>query len=401
MAWPLRTWAATKTLGIYYTADSLDPAAAQPAWTQLNTGLSNTDIISFCLDRHEDPADGRMFCIDGTTKTIWRRVSGDWSSVLTSAAARATAGYTDNEVLYSVIVDPVTGYVYALLALYPATANKGVMRSVDHGNTWTAVTMGARGYSNAWGNIDAYGGIVVAGRIPSPAVAMFHYFSINDGAIFGSIWVDEAYSVFEPVVRIHPAAGGTWYGTIRVEGGGQYDLIRSKTNSTYAILMGGQLHGPFTPGGVWPDPADANHSLIDVQAINTAIVESTDAGATVDSDVATSVTYMHEIADGCEYGYWVQGCSMPHVINNRAPVYVSTDGVTLGQKSGTNWATPPYTDAIPVTCDGISWRGLWIVPEPPPIPPVPTVPPVLPFRPHAGQHGISMSVFKPRITLAP
>ena len=34
---------------------------------------------------------------------------------------------------------------------------------------------------------------------------------------------------------------------------------------------------------------------------------------------------------------------------------------------------------------------------PPPPPPVP----VPPFRPHAGQHGISMSVFKPRITIAP
>ena len=36
---------------------------------------------------------------------------------------------------------------------------------------------------------------------------------------------------------------------------------------------------------------------------------------------------------------------------------------------------------------------------PPPPPPPPS--PVPPFRPHAGQHGISMSVFKPRITLAP
>ena len=35
------------------------------------------------------------------------------------------------------------------------------------------------------------------------------------------------------------------------------------------------------------------------------------------------------------------------------------------------------------------------------LPPPPPPPPVPPFRPHAGQHGISMSVFKPRITLAP
>ena len=41
----------------------------------------------------------------------------------------------------------------------------------------------------------------------------------------------------------------------------------------------------------------------------------------------------------------------------------------------------------------VAWRPPSALP--PPLPPVP------PFRPHAGQHGISMSVFKPRITLAP
>ena len=41
----------------------------------------------------------------------------------------------------------------------------------------------------------------------------------------------------------------------------------------------------------------------------------------------------------------------------------------------------------------VAWR--------PPTAPPPAPPPVPPFRPHAGQHGISLSVFKPRITLAP
>ena len=43
----------------------------------------------------------------------------------------------------------------------------------------------------------------------------------------------------------------------------------------------------------------------------------------------------------------------------------------------------------------VAW-GEYVPPPPPPI-----VPPIPPFRPHAGQHGISMSVFKPRITIAP
>jgi len=401
MAWPLRTWAATTALGVYYTMDSLDPAAAQPTWVAVNDGLSNTDIRSFCLDRHETVPDSRMFCIDNTTKTVWRRTGGNWSSVLTSADARAIAGFTHGETLTSVIVDDVTGYVYALLnnAAASGSADKGVMRSVDNGTTWTAVTQGAYENSYYYSNIDAYNGLVVYSK-QYGAVSAREWYSTDHGATWSVVNMLGMTSA-PKCTRIHHAAGDTWYGSWFAVGAA-YDLLRGNTGGVISQMMATQVNGPqVTAGGIWPDPVDANHLLIAARQITVHIIESVDAGVSASSDTIVSVQYMYEIADGCEYDYWVQGCVSPYAIGARAIVYASPDAVTLTNKSGSNWNTPPYTDAIPVTCGGVTQRGLWVVPEGPPVPPVPTVPPVPPFRPHSGQHGISMSVFKPRITIAP
>jgi hypothetical protein len=357
MAWPTWTYAATRTLGIYTTDDSLAPGAADPIWVTLNGGLTNTDIRSFCLDRHEAVPDSRMFCIDETSRTLWRRTTGDWAAVLTSADARTTAGYGDGEVLTSVIVDPVTGYVYALLAVAIYDLSRaGVLRSTDHGESWTAYTIVERTYIRRFSTIDAHDGLVVAGRAQGTPM----YYSTDQGETWSSITVAEnAGGIWESCPRIHPAAGDAWYGNIynpRL-----FDLIRYKSDGTYAILQSGTSNGPMeTPGGVWPDPDDANHLIV---ACRQVWMESSDAGATADSATVIPVDHMREIGDGCSEGYWVQGCTNPtyaaHAI--RAPVYVSPDGVTLTAKSGANWYTAPYTDSIPVSCGGITPRGLWVV----------------------------------------
>jgi hypothetical protein len=188
---------------------------------------------------------------------------------------------------------------------------------------------------------------------------VWSYYSTDHGATFGAMDVG-GLSSWHPEVRIHPAAGDTWYANSRPSGGAVYELQRLTTAGTYTNLMAGIANGPFaTAGGIWPDPTDANHLLIAARATNTRIIVSQDAGATAASDALTSVVNMHEIGDGCDEYYWVQGCTSPS--SSEAPLYVSTDGVTLTAKSGTNYNTSPYTDAIPVTCGGISKRGIWVV----------------------------------------
>jgi hypothetical protein len=68
----------------------------------------------------------------------------------------------------------------------------------------------------------------------------------------------------------------------------------------------------------------------------------------------------NEIARGCEADCWVHGR-----VNNGAAVAVSTNGYTLSHRSGTNYASSPYTDSIPTDCGGIIECGLWAVIDPP------------------------------------
>lgn len=364
--WPYAVYAATQTLGVYYTDDSLDPGEAQPVWSTVNTGLSNTTLRSFCLDRHEDPPDTRMFCIDETAHALYRRTGGDWAVVLSSADARTVAGASDSETLMSVAVDPVTGYVYALLWREAATCIIACLRSVDHGDNWTSVTVRARDYTYNASNVDAYDGLVVCHSIDWPLGSRVNR-STNHGASWTSVYDADSQSDYAMGVRIHPAAGTTWYANI-YDGtpGNTYELHRCNTAGATDVMLSGQHHGPWTtPGGFWMDPDDPLHLLVATRQQATQIMESSDAGASQDSDVATSVEYMHEIGDGCVEDYWVQGCSAPRSVTPtppaRAPVYVSTDGVTLTNRSGTNFDTAPYTNAIPVTCGGITPWGLWLV----------------------------------------
>jgi len=350
--WPATVYAATKTLGIYTTDDTLDPGEAQPAWSTLNTGLSNTDIISFCLDRHETVQDSRMFCIDATTATLWRRTTGDWAAVLTTADAKTEAGAEDNETLQSVIVDEITGYVYALLSKASDSSLLAVLRSTDHGDSWTSSTVWTKLYLNGIGNVDAYNGVVALSWVPNIAIALNTSYSTDHGQTWSHVQLGTS-GAYSPGVRINRASGTVWYGNH----GSGYGLYRGSSAGSITALQGGNAYGPYsTGGGVWCDPSDVNHVITAPGAI---WVVTTDAFATVDSDDATSVSDATEIADVCEDGYWVHGCYQ--LGGPKAPVHVSTDGITMTARSGTNWNSSPYTDAIPVTCGGITPRGLWLV----------------------------------------
>jgi hypothetical protein len=288
-----------------------------------------------------------MFCVaDGT---LYRRTTGDWAAVLTSADARTLAGYSDGETLRSVIVDPVTGYVYALLSVPQATSRVGVLRSTDHGDSWTATTVRSRAYTYNQANIDAYNGLVVLHVIPALTTAVVAYFSQNHGQTWGAIGIDST-SNFQPAARIHPAAGDTWYGNVS----STCELLRCRTDGTGVRLQDGARYGPReTAGGVWCDPADADHFLVATDVSPTYIMETRDGGSTAERDAAASQDRVYEIADGCEEGYWVQGSRALGVTG----VYASTDAVTLTSRVGAG------ATAIPAASNGIAPRGLWVVPR--------------------------------------
>jgi hypothetical protein len=360
MAWPNRAYVATTTLGLYYTAAFGTPGGAQPTWAALNTGLDHTDLIAFCLDTHEATHDTRMFAIEGTDYTLYRRTTGNWASILTSAAAQVLAGFADGAVLRGVCVDPVTGYVYALLGGLVGTFGTAVLISADHGDNWSAVTIRASAYTYAVGNIDAYNGLVVTSQTGSP-LRCRSYYSTNHGGTWSYFEVQEADGGTTLAQRIHPDVANTWYGGAYA---GVY-LFKATAAGTYSILSNAD-YGLYTAGGMWIDPNDADHMATLQVPTNTDWKETLDDWVNLDVHQATNVILVYEVAEHSEDNCWVHGCIQPtDSAPARAPLYTSTDGHTLTTRSGTNWNTAPYTDAIPVTCGGITGRGLWVVFDPP------------------------------------
>lgn len=354
--WPTTVYAATKLLGLYFTEDFKPPEEGQPTWAPLNAGLSNTDLRSFCLDMSAHPCDARMFCLDNTTRTVWRRTTDTWVSVLTTAEARAIAGAVDTETLHCVITDDETGYVYA--ALQPPTSVYGkiyMMRSIDHGDTWTAATVTSR---NLWytslRNIDAHGSLVVLTACNWPLSALA-YFSEDGGITWSQIVFGSGNHNYN--VIISHSDPGIWYGGVR--GPGFYALRKYSVTGATSIIQPDEVIGPYGfAGGIWLHPTDPLIfcTLAHHPANPTSFVKTLDGGVTLAVNQVMPVGDITQFADGVIDNHWVQGCTA----NNRVAVYVSTNGFALTAKAGTNWDTPPYTGAIPKTCGGVTERGLWV-----------------------------------------
>jgi hypothetical protein len=353
MAWPNRVYVATRTLGIYY-ASPFTATGDQPVWGTVNGGLAATTIGSFCLDTHEAAPDSRMFCI--VSGTLYRRTIGDWASVLTTAAALTLAGYSAGPTLQSVIVDSVTGYVYALLAQENETAPIGVMISTDHGDNWSAVTVRASAFNYNVSNIDAYNGLVVFTTVPAPALVYIAYHSVNHGGAWAYHIIDEGSSAASLPVRIHRGLTQTWYGTFPASAN-YFDLFKA-TPAGYTALSSTEGYGPYTAGGIWMDPDTAAHMLVLNDSLDTYARETSDDWASTDAENATSVTDINEIAEQSQNDAWVMGSVQA---TGAALLYVTTNGYTVTHRSGANYNNSPYADSIPDTAGGVTPRGIWAV----------------------------------------
>lgn len=363
MSWPSKVFVATKQAGVFYTNDFRGPGAGQPTWTEVNDGLTTTNLSSFCPDRHDDNLLARQFCIDSDNYSLWRRVAGEsWSEILDTAGARALVGYTVGGRMNSVVTDPVTGYVYVSF-LYPDAVGSyasgendpWVLRSVDHGDSWTAHQWANSNATRAFGGLDAANGVVMSVAGLQLVAGVYAGWS-NDH------W--ETHNLHH--IRI---SGGTEPACVS-----PYDSARIWSKDTlsssrlYCILLtdnSGQLaesgvEGPHSTGGMWFDPQDPAHMI--VYTGGDRWYETYDGFYSLvdDSPSPSSPTRMYEIAYECVAGYYVVGSSYGGY--GQYPVGVMTDMQNVEIKAGENNTTPPYEGSIPDTCGGAVSHGLWIVP---------------------------------------
>ena len=359
MSWPSKVYAATESLGVFYSVDFGGPTDPMPTWTALNDGLSSVALRAFCLDRSATPMDARMFCIDTATRTVWRRTTGTWAAVLTEAQAKIIAGTSGPEKLLSVITDPITGYVYALLQVQDGTGAFRMMRSTDHGTTWTAHTIvGNSFWYGDTNNIDAYNSLVVVNACNWPLNYKIKH-SEDDGATWISVTTDGSNHSYN--VMISPCDPDVWYAGTR---GSIYSLVKYSTAAgdpgTVLTPSGDTIAGPYGTGGsIWFHPTNPDiFAVMNHHPVNNNFLLTLDRGITA-AVSHSALGYLTQFAEHCDYQQWVQGCT-----GSGQAVFVSTDGYTVTDRSGTNWNTPPYTNAIPTTSGGVIARGLWSLREP-------------------------------------
>ncbi len=349
--WPSEVYVATVSGGVYHTTDMSGPDdAGQPTWTEVNDGLLSTAMQSLCLDA-TDPA-GRQYCLD-TSGNVYTRTTGAWSVLLTAADARTLTGESYGMV-YSLCVDPVTGYLYGLFSNDGSNyAYPYCVRSVDQGTNWTAALIATENYGNnarRVGNIDAYNGVVVASR-QQWVYSNYVYHSSDHGQTWGFIR-DGGGTLYRNWVRLHPADTSGVYQNRYPDA---YDLRWNDLTTGAGTLLQDALNiGPGTGGAMWCDPADADHVYLLCAG---KLYETTDAFATLeDASPATIDAQLAELCEGTDEGYWILGR-----IYGTNCIMVSTDGVTAVGKAGANNASSPYTDSIPDTCGGICERGIQVV----------------------------------------
>ena len=355
MAWPNRVYAATRSGGVYRTLNFGVPTDPQPIWEAYNDGLSALDVRSFCLDMSELQADDRMFCIDETNNTVWRREAGGvWQSVLTNAQATTLTGASDGEQLLLVITDHVTGYVYAIMKKEDAYGRHWMLRSIDHGTTWTLAYNGSRAFwYGTLRGFDAHNGLVVYVNCSWPLDHTYICLA-DDGTTITYLSVGGGNHDYN--ARLSHCDLGKWYSGVR----GWYSLFRIDRAVSATLIAPVVNYGPYgVPGNIWLHETDPN-TLATVRAGNIFGLTH-DGGITLDVDHILPVGNINNIADNCEEDYWIFGCATPHVQDNEQPVSASVDGYTLTGRSGAMWDTSPYTDSIPVTCSGVTDRGLWAV----------------------------------------
>lgn len=137
--WPRVLYVATKSLGVYYTENFGGPDDAMPTWTKVSDkSPSGTLTACACL---AISGDGQyQFVIDdrtGSSGTLYRRTTGLWYAVLTSAQAQAVLGTTNPCALNWVTVDGANLYVMVDANRIGAGNGVHLLKSVDYGDTWT------------------------------------------------------------------------------------------------------------------------------------------------------------------------------------------------------------------------------------------------------------------------
>jgi len=351
MALPRTVYVATDA-GFYYT-NSFSVVDPVP-WTQHSTGLASTNIRCMSVDPFV-PEGHQYVCADGC---IYLRESGeDWVSILTTAQARTITGnsYIVPCWVHCDTLIPGVVWAYAADTEYRSDVYHFYwLRSADYGSTWTAY--GNVGSTSSWGmspgSIAAHGDFVVAAA--NRALLTVHVYRSLDG---GSSWYgyDSGSSqTVDQKVSVNPLDPTKGYLMSLFSSQWRIVYIHADGVTDTGIVVSDV--GPAQAAGFWFSADDPLHMRL---ASHNVLVYTHDGWATANSN--SSVSKAMAIAPVVDRGdeNWIilgRSSGRPLVV-----ALESEDSSAVINCAGTNWDTPPYTDALPSTAS-VAHNGVYAVP---------------------------------------
>lgn len=343
--------------GVYYSTNiDFTNSGVQPTWTKLTTtGLANT-LIKVMQNDPYDPYGVIYVQLDNGDVYRGNGIAA-WTKIIDQATINTKAGFVGD--LGNIYVDQSVAGKICITTCEAAGFGCSVLRSTDYGATWTNLPLASVLYTSR-----AY--IAVHGTDYHVCVGSI-YRSIHYSS-GGALWTD--YSIWgttgggEPVrVDIHNPTRVYYRASAA-----SYELI-SEVLGVVTTLQAGKNLGSDYHDRHWIDPITSGHQRILRNYSNEIRLFATNDDWTtlVDGSPAllksTSVPYAafhcaRENDDYMMYGY--QNPSGAVSVHHVWAINGETSATTWGI-AGTNYNTPPYTNAIPSASNSyIAVQGIWV-----------------------------------------
>lgn len=353
---------------IYKSTDFTGPGGTMPTWTAL--AASGLPVTRYIRNMDTDPDDKgtkiyvQVSLTNPTTGTdnefYYSSDSGaTFSKIMDNATASGASLANQAGKVYGMCVnDQNAGHIYMTYKSDTSYNGKsGILKSTDYGSSWSYTTCHSGGWHNANDNIRATGSLVMMGGQWFAGGGPAFVYSSDGGSSWGS-----ATSVGSSSWSPHPQICDSESQFYLNVGGAVYgdDLGHNTSATTYTKDRDSDNIPPRNRYLMWMSRNNTGQHRVlvpDVMYYTDDAWSTMTTGASMSWDPAGMAWAGDQDGDDdykrvILYQSTTQGKSID--AKNEEAIWVTDDnGTTQENKSGTNFATSPYTNAIPETAGGI------------------------------------------------